>query len=150
MDFLDFEPQRIWKWNYRLTHHIWISQHHQTHITPLKQILYNTPSRLKPKSSKLAIQWHGNASFSHMSLWDFKPHIMWKWNYILIHHIFLSQHHTTHRISLIQIWNKTTSRLKPKSMKTSDTMAWEWRIFTQEFLGFWDEYNMGMKVNILT
>ena len=38
-------------------------------------------------------------------------------------HIWLSQHSKTHIISLIQIWYKTTSRLKPKSMKTSDTRA---------------------------
>ena len=31
-------------------------------------------------------------------------------------------------------------------MKTSDTMAWECKIFTQKFLGFRDEYNVVMKL----
>ena len=44
---------------------------------------------------------------------------------------------------------KTTSGLKPKSMKTSDTMAWECKIFTLEFLGFKYELNMGIKLKIL-
>ena len=103
------------------------------------KIWYNTPSRLKLKSWKLVIQWHGNARFSHMSFLDVETHRIWKLNYRLIHHIWISQHHPTHRISLIQIWYKTTSRLKPKSMKTSDTMAWDCKLLKQEFLRFKDE-----------
>ena len=113
MDFLDFELERIGKWNYIVTHNIWLSQHHQNHITSLIQIWYKTPSRLKLKSWKLVIQWHGNGIFSHMILLDFDPQRIWTLNYRVIHHIWLSQHHPTHIISLIQIWYKTTSRLKP-------------------------------------
>ena len=41
----------------------------------------------------------------------------------VLYNICMSQHIQTHIISLIQIWYKITSRLKPKSMKTSDTRA---------------------------
>ena len=100
------------------------------------QIRYKTPSRLKPKSWKLVTQWQGNASFSHMSFLDLDPHSLYKLNYILINHICLSQHPQNHRISLIQIWYKTTSRLKPKSMKTSDTRAWVCKPFIYVFMIF--------------
>ena len=131
MSFLDLNPHRIWKGNYRVIHHIYLSQHHQTHRRSIIQIWYKTPSRLKPKSWKLVIQWHGNASFSHGSLLNFKPKRIWTQNYRVIHHMWLSQHHTTHIRSLVQIWYKTTSRLKLKSMKTSDTRAWVCNIFIQ-------------------
>ena len=102
----------------------------------LPQIWYNTPPILKPKSWKLVIQWHGNASFSHMIFLDFDPWRLWKLYYRVIHHIWLLQNHPTNRISLIQIWYKTTSRLKPKSMKTSDTMAWDASFQHRSFLQF--------------
>ena len=80
MDLLDFDPHRIGKWNYRVKHHIWLSQHHKNQIKPLIQIWYEIPWRLKPKSWKLVIQCHGNARFSHMSLLDLYPNRIWKWN----------------------------------------------------------------------
>ena len=97
---------------------------------PHTNLIQDSPSRLNPKSWKLVIQWYGNASFSHMSWLDLEPYILRIWNYRVIHNINISQHHPNDRIYIIQIWYKTTSRLKPISMKTSDTMAWECKLFT--------------------
>ena len=69
--------------------------------------------KIEAKVMELVIQWHGNTIFSNMSLLDFDPQSIWTLNYRVINHIWLSQHHPTHIISLIQIWYKTTSRLKP-------------------------------------
>ena len=103
----------------------------------LPKIWYNTPSILNPKSWKLPIQWHENASFSHMSFLDFNPQRIWTSNYRLIHHICMSQHPQTHRIFLIQIRYKSTSRLKPKSIKTSDTRALVCNLSIHVFQIFW-------------
>ena len=73
-----------------------------------------------------------------MEFLDFDQQRIGKLNYRETHNICLSQQHQTHIRSIIQIWYKTTSGLKPKSMKTSDTMAWECKLFTQEFPGFID------------
>ena len=59
-----------------------------------------------------------------MNILDLDPYSILKLNYRVIHDIFMSQNHQNNIIYLIQICYKTTSRLKPKSMKTSDTMAW--------------------------
>ena len=114
-----------------------IPQKHKNQRKTLPQIQYNTPPRLKPKSWKLVIQWHGNASFSHMSFLDLDTYRIWKLNYRVIHHIWLSQKYQTHRISLIQLWYKTTSRLKTKSMKTRDTRAWVCKLFIHVFMIVW-------------
>ena len=120
-----------------------IPQQHKTQRKTLPQIWYNTPPRLKPKSWELVIQWHGIASFSHMSCLDLYPHRLWKWNYRVIHHIWLSQHPQTCRIYLIQIWCKTTLRLKQKSMETNDTRAWVCKLFIHVFVIFWIKENFG-------
>ena len=46
---------------------------------PHRNIIQDS-SRLKPKSWKLVIQWHGNACFSHMSFLGFDPQRIWKLN----------------------------------------------------------------------
>ena len=86
------------------------------------------------KTSDL-IAWNCK-SFTYWFL-GFDPQSIRTWNYRVIHHIFLSPHPQNHRISLIQIWYKTTSRLKPKSMKTSDTRAWVCKLFIHVFMIFW-------------
>ena len=87
MSLLDLNIQSIWTWKYIFIHHILFPQHHQTQRITLIQIWYKTPSRLKPNSWKLVIQWHENASFSHMIFLDFEIKRIWKWNYISIHNI---------------------------------------------------------------
>ena len=131
-------------WNMVVIYGIkWLPQKHKTQRKTLPQIWYNTPPRLKPKPWKLVIQWHRNASFSHMSFLDLDPQRLWKWNYRVINHIWLSQNPQNHIISLIQIWYKTTSRLKPKSMKTaSDTRAWVCKLFIHVFMIFWLKYHV--------
>ena len=63
------------------------------------------------------IQWHENANFSHISFLDLNMNIIWEWNYGILNNILFLQHHQTHIKFLIQIWYKTTSRLKPNPWK---------------------------------
>ena len=141
MDFLDFNPQSIGKSNYRAAHNIYLSQNHQTQITPLIQIWYKTPSRLKLKSWKLVIQWHGNAIFSHMILLDFDPKRIWKLNLRVINHIFFSKNHPNNIISLIQISYKTTSRLKPNPWRLV-IQGHEYARFSYMYLWDFDLHSM--------
>ena len=60
---------------------------------------------------------------------------MKKLNYILINCICIYQHHPTHIISLIQIWYKTTSRLKPNPWRLV-IQGHEYAIFSYMYLIF--------------
>ena len=42
------------------------------------------------------------------------------------------------------------SKIEAEVIEISDSMAWECKLFTQVFIGFWDTDNMVMKVHIHT
>ena len=86
----------------------------------------NIKLKLKPSykyDTRLLQDWsqsHGNWWFNGMWMQAFHTWVSWistqKDMEIKLHSnksYFFSQHPQTHRISLIQIWYKTTSRLKP-------------------------------------
>ena len=137
VDFLDFDPQSIGTWNYRVTHHIWLSQHHQTERTSLIQIWYKTTSSLKPNPWKLVIQEHGNANLSHWTFLNFELQRIRSWNYRVIQNLWLPHNHQTYRKSLIQIWYTTLSKMEAKHIKTSHSRAWECKPFMHGFMMFW-------------
>ena len=113
----------------------YIPQDHKTQGKKFPQIWYNTPSRLNPKSCKVVIEWHGNAKFSYMTFLYLEQQRIWTWNYIVINHIFLSQHPQTHIIYLIQIWYKTTSRLKPNPWRLV-IQGHQYAIFSYTYLRY--------------
>ena len=69
-----------------------------------------------------------------MDLLDFDQQRIGTGNYRVKNHICLSQNHQTQvpHTNIIQ----DSFNIETKVMETSDSMAWECKIFTHDFLGF--------------
>ena len=86
--------------------------------------------------------------FQHRNFLDLELNRIWEWKYRVLNNIWLPQHHQTQIKFLIQIWYKTTSRLKPNPWKLVIQEHGECEPFIHVFLIFRLTENMEMILQI--